>query len=319
LTVDVPNIPELLDAEAAKRIKAWPHPSNRASEAGHPCVRFLVLSRTDNDKRALHDVGLQRIFDLGNLFEDYMLRQMAAADIRVVEQQRAFEWKKFQLTGRVDGLWALNGDRIPLEVKSSSPNVFRSVVDMAPSEMIASKYSWVRKYPAHLLLYMLMQGASMGVMIFINKTTGEQSQKLFILDGPMLEYAEAILKKLEAVNAHIAEGTAPAAALIDDCKGCPFAKTACFPGQDYGPGFEILSDAEAELKLARRAELEAAAKEYDEIDKELKDAFKGRTAIIGDWKIESKERTRKGVDLPAEIKKQFEKITTYFCTSIERL
>ena len=91
----IPDIPALLDAEAAKRIKLYPHPRNRASEAGHPCVRFLVLARTKNELRGLHDVGLQRIFDLGNLYEDYLLRAMAGADLRITEQQRPYEWPEF--------------------------------------------------------------------------------------------------------------------------------------------------------------------------------------------------------------------------------
>jgi hypothetical protein len=318
---EIPNITEILDAETAKRIKSWPHPTNRASEAGHPCVRFLVLSRTSNELKALHDVGLQRIFDLGNLFEEYLLRQMAASGkLNVVEQQRAFEWPKFQLTGSVDGLLSVNGDRIPLEIKSSSPNVFRAVVDMAPVDMLKSKYSWIRKYPAQILLYMLMNNAEAGKMIFIDKTNGKTSEKIFTLDEPMLEYAESILKKLEAVNAHVAAGTCPDAALIDDCKGCAFCKTACFPGADYGPGIDIMQDPELEAKLDRRGELEAAAKEYEALDKELKDGFKGKPgAVVGNWMIESSRRERKGVDLPPELKKQYETSTEYYVTKIGRI
>ncbi len=317
--MDIPNIPSILDEQTERRIKSWPHPNNRASEAGHPCVRFLVLARTDNDKKVLHDVGLQRIFDEGNLHEDAMLREMADAGLRIVEQQRTFEWSKFQLAGRVDGLLAVDGDRLPLEIKSSSPNVFRAIVDMTPSDMLTSKYSWIRKYPAQLLLYMLMQGVPTGVMIFKNKTTGEKCQKLFILDGPMLEYAELILKKLEAVNAHIAAGTKPEAKFIDDCKGCGFAKTACFVGRDYGPGIDIMTDPKIEEKLARREELKSSRDEFEELDKEIKEQFKGKTAVVGAWMIESKECQRKNYDIPSDIKKQYETITTYFRTSIERI
>lgn len=316
---EIPDIPAILDAETAKRIKAWPHPTNRASEVGHPCVRFLVLSRTDNNLKELHDIGLQRIFDEGNLHEDSLIREMDHAGLRIVEQQRAFEWPKFQLTGRVDGLLAVNGDRIPIEIKSSSPNVFRAVIDMAPADMLTSKYSWIRKYPAQLLLYMLMQGVSSGVMIFKNKTTGEKCQKVFMLDGLMLEYAESILKKLEAVNAHIAAGTKPDPVFIDDCKGCPFAKTACFVGRDYGPGIDIREDPELEGKLTRREELKPLADEFDEIDKEVKEAFKGRTAVVGQFMIESKPYETTSYDIPKEIKSQYAVKKQAFRTSIEKL
>jgi hypothetical protein len=317
--MEIPNIPLLLDAAAAKRIKSWPHPNNRASEAGHPCVRFLVLSRTDQDKKVLHDVGLQRIFDEGNIQEDAVMRSLAEAGLRVVEQQRPFEWPKFKLTGRIDGIIAVNGSYIPLEIKSCSPNVFPAIKETAPEEMIHSRYPWVRKYPAQILLYMLMSGQGAGVMLFKNKTNGETCQKEFHLTAANLEYAEFVLKKLEAVNAHVAAGTIPPLERCDDCKGCGFAKTVCFPGQDYGPGIDLLTDPELEVKLERRAEVKPARDEYEALDKEVKDQLQGRSAVIGNWIIESKVCQRKAYDVPAEVKKPYETITEYFRTTIERL
>jgi hypothetical protein len=185
--------------------------------------------------------------------------------------------------------------------------------------MLKSKFSWIRKYPAQILLYMLMEGAEYGLMVFKNKTTGEKAQKLFRLEGELLEYAESILKKLEAVNAHVDEGTCPDAALIDDCRGCGFCKTGCFPGADYGPGIDIMQDPDLEAKLDRHGELKPARDEYEELDKELKAGFKGKSAVIGNWLIESSKHERRGVDVPPEIKKQYEKVTEYWITKIERI
>lgn len=316
---EIPNIPEILDAETAKRIKIWPRNSNRASEAGHPCVRYLVLSRTANNLRTPHDVSLQRIFDEGNFHENALMREMHDAGLQIIEQQRAYEMPSVQLTGRIDGKIAVNGAYIPLELKSCSPNVFAAIRDLSPLDMLKSKYSWIRKYPAQILLYMLMEGSEYGLMVFKNKTTGEKSQKIFRLEGDLLEYAETILKKLETVNAHIDLKTVPDAQLIDDCKGCPFAKTACFPGADYGPGIDILQDQALEEQLNRRGALESAAKEFEALDKEIKEKVKGKSAVVGDWLIESKECTRKNYDVPAELKKQYETVTTYFRTSIEKI
>jgi len=317
--MEIPNIIEKLDEQTARRIKAYPHPNNRASEAGHPCVRFLVLSRLHSDKKVLHDVGLQRIFDEGNLHEDAMLLELQGAGFKLVEQQRPFEWPKFHLTGRIDAKLAVNGDYLPLEIKSCSPNVFPSIKETAPEEMIKSKYPWVRKYPAQILLYMLMDGKETGVMIFKNKTTGEKCQKVFELSSENLAYAESILQKLEAVNGFVDREEIPSLERCDDCKGCGFAKTICFPGQDYGPGIEMLSDVVLEEKLIRRAELEGAAKEFDTLDKEVKEQLRGRSAVIGEFIVESKECQRKSYEIPPDLKKQYETITTYFRISIERL
>jgi hypothetical protein len=318
--MEAPDIVAALDARTARRIKSYPHPQNRASEAGHPCVRFLVLSRIATHLKTLHDVGLQRIFDLGNVVEDAVIRELEDAGLRIVEQQRGYEWKKFQLSGRIDAKIGINGSFLPLEIKSSSPNVFRAVVDMAPSDMLKSKYPWIRKYPAQLLLYCLMEGAEAGVMLFFNKTTGEKCQKLFILGSDMMAYAETILKKLELVNEWVAKNDAPPAERIADCEGCGFAKTSCFVGQDYGPGFELMMDAaEVEAKLERRESLAPAAKEYDEIDEELKAQFRGKSAIVGAFKIESKPYEKTKYDWPDELKAQYASKKTEFRTSIERI
>lgn len=292
--MDAPDIVSALDAQTARRIKQYPHPLNRASECGHPCVRFLVLSRIATNLKTLHGVGLQRIFDLGNVVENALIRELSATEFHVTEQQRAYEWRKFELSGRIDAKIGVNGSAFPLEIKSCSPNVFRAVVDMAPADMVNSKYSWLRKYPAQILLYMLMEGASSGIMLFFNKTTGEKCQKLFLLDDAMMEYAETILKKLEVVNEWVRKGEAPPTVRIPDCADCGFAKTSCFVGQDFGPGFDLILD-EPDLiaKLERRAALSAAAHEYAEIDEEIKAQFKGKSTIVGDWRIESKPYERK--------------------------
>ncbi len=310
------DLVSILDRETEKKIKLYPHPNNRASEAGHPCQRFLVASRICPEKRALHDVSLQRIFEEGNLHEEDVLRKLDRAGIKVIEQQRAFEWRKFQLAGHIDGKVALNGRVIPLEIKSCSPNVFRSIKDLDPKDFIKAKYPWIRKYPAQIMLYMLMDGIDVGIMLFKNKVTGEMVQKVFHLD---YEYTELILQKLEEVNEYVAKEALPPVQECEECKRCPFSRTLCFPDQDFGPGFAIMSDEELEAKLERWNELRGYAKEFSELDKELKEIFKGQKAVVGNFKIESKEYTATRYNIPKEIKSQFAVKQTYYRTTIERL
>jgi len=170
------DLVSILDQEARKRIKLYPHRSNRASEAGHPCIRFLVLSRLKPELKELHDLGLQRIFDEGNLHERAVLREIEDAGLEVVEQQRPFEWKKFQLTGRIDAQINVNGSMVPLEIKSCSPNIFRAIRDLDPKEFITSKYSWVRRYPAQIMCYCLMAEKEAGIILFKNNCSKTKSQ-----------------------------------------------------------------------------------------------------------------------------------------------
>lgn len=279
------DIVEKLDRQTAKRIKQYPHPNNRASEAGHSCIRFLVLSRLHPEKKALHDIGLQRIFDEGRLHEGAILREVEDAGFKIVEQQRPFEWQKFQLAGHIDAKILMNGNLIPLEIKSCSPNSFKHIKDLEPMEMVVSKFSWVRKYPAQILLYMLMDNKEEGIILFKNKTTGEKSQKNFKLD---YEYVESILAKLEIVNEYVEKRGVPLVEMCEDCRDCGFQKTVCFPDCDYGPGFAFLSDKEAEEKLERREGLKPSHAEYSQLDKLLKGHFRGQNVVVGNFKIETK-------------------------------
>ncbi len=316
---EIIDIPKILDCATEKRIKVFPHPLNRASEAGHPCVRFLVLSRLHPELKTLHDVSLQRIFDEGALHEAAVLREIQDAGLTIVEQQRPFEWKKFELSGRIDAKLALNGQNIPLEVKSCSPNVFAAIKNLPPEDMAKSKYSWVRRYPAQILLYMLMDNQETGIIIFKNKATGEKCQKIFRLTDDNLQYAESILQKLERVNSFVAQNELPPVEQIDECADCGFAKTSCFPGRDFGPGFDFLSDPEIEAKLLRWEELKEPAKEFEDLDKEIKEHFKGKSAIVGNFKIESREFERVNYAVPDEIKRQYAEKMKYWKTTIERL
>lgn len=313
------DIVEILDRETAKKIKVWPRSANRASEAAHPCIRYLVAVRLNPEKIALHDVSLQRIFEEGNLHEQALLREIQDAGFQVVEQQRPFRWEKFQITGHIDAKIALNGRLIPLELKSCSPNIFQHIKNLEPGELINSKYSWIRRYPGQLLLYVLMDGSEEGIIIFKNKSTGEKCQKNFRLTDENLNYVESILKKLEKVNEYVERKELPPVEMSEECKRCAFQKTLCFPDQDYGLGFDFLNDEEIEAKLIRWSELQKSAKEFQQLDKELKAHFKGKNAIVGDFKIESKQFERKSYVIPDEVKKQYEQRAAYWRVVIERL
>lgn len=315
----VPDIVSILDKETKKRIKIYPHTNNRASEAGHPCERFLVLSRLKNEFKPLPDLALQRIFDEGKNQERIVLHDLERAFVEIIEPQRLYEWRKFKLTGHIDGKIRTDDNDIPLEIKSCSPNVFHAIKDIPIQGMLKSKYSWIKKYPAQILLYMMMEGCQTGIMLFKNKTTGEIIQKNIELDDWALEYLESILKKLERVNEFVDKKVIPEKQYINECSRCPFAKTECFPDRDYGPGFDFIDDAEIEAKLKRMEEIKETAKEYEELKKEITEQFKGKTSIIGDWIIESKEIERKNYIIPDNIKNKYLEMMTYWKTSIKKL
>ena len=95
-----------------RKIKQHPVNSNRASDLGIPCVRYHVLNRTRWQEKSLHDVGLQFVFDMGNDIEEIVFKELAEAGIKVIEQQRSFEWKEYGITGHVDGKILTDNARI---------------------------------------------------------------------------------------------------------------------------------------------------------------------------------------------------------------
>ena len=280
-------IVEKIQESLSKQIKSYPIHSNRASDLGNPCVRYHVYNRTRGEEKALHGIGLQAIFNLGNDFEQIALRELQEAGIRIIEQQRSFEWREYQITGHVDGLVQMNGGAYPIEIKSMSPFVFDSIQDI--TSLTKGKYAYLRRYPTQLNLYMLMKGIDKAVFLFKNKSTGAYKEVWMDLD---YELGEDTLKRAEAINKHVAAGTLPERIADDSqCEDCPFVHI-CLPDHT---GAEVEIDTgELAGMLDRLEELKPYKAEYEEIDGEIKKAVEGREKILaGDWLVTGKWQERK--------------------------
>jgi CRISPR/Cas system-associated exonuclease Cas4 (RecB family) len=284
--------PDLVSAvyEAKRRsIRLYPQRSNRASECGHPCLRYLVLSRTRWQEKVLHGPELQFIFEGGRLIEDMALAQLRGAGFEVTEQQRAFEWPALQLTGHLDCVLRVNGNAYPVEVKGFAHHSWQAINSV--EDMLSSSRPRMRRYPAQLTMYLLNSGRECGLFYLISKQTYAPKVLWVDLD---YDYAEEICRKLERVNEHVAAGTLPEPIRDPEvCEGCGFVHI-CLP-EIKGQALEITDDPRIEELLARREELQAARREYEVVDGELKKAFEGREKIVvGDWLITGKEMHRRG-------------------------
>lgn len=276
-----------------KKIKQWPVHSNRASTLGHPCERFLVYERTRWQEKALHDVGLQFIFDEGNIHETAVLRDLQDAGIRVIEQQRAFFWDKYQITGHIDGKIVDDGLVIPCEVKSMSDWAWKATNSV--EDMVKSKSVYMRQYPAQLNLYLIMDEKEVGLFLLKNKQTGLLKQVELHLD---YEYTETLIKKAERINAYIANGTLPDR--ITDTNICEFCAYShiCLPDVEHRA--TLLDDPELEAKLDRRWQLKEAKDEFDQLDKEIKESLKERpNSVVGSWMVTGKWIDKKQFTVPA--------------------
>jgi len=255
---------------------------------GDPCLRRLVYERTSWQAKALHDVGLQYIFDLGKEQEKIVLDDLREAGLDVVEQQRPFDWTQYEISGRVDCKISVNGSTIPVEIKGLSPWIWESLNSVA--DMFAAKQVWARKMPAQLTLYLLMDNKEEGLFLFKNKVTGRLKQIPMYID---YLYGEELIRKAETINKHMAKDTLPDRTTEQAlCEDCSFAHI-CLP--EINREASLLIDEEIEGMLDQRGKLKEAVAEYEELDKEIKKRLAERPeTIIGNWICRGKWVDRKG-------------------------
>ena len=224
------------------------------------------------------------IFDEGNRQEEAVLEDLREAGFQVVEQQRPFEWKEYQITGHIDGKILWEGEAVPFEIKSMSPYIFSEIQSF--EDMKNSKHWWVRKYPAQMMLYLLMDEKEYGIFLLKNKSSGQIKQIDVVLD---YEFGEALIKKAEQVNKYVEEKTLPDTAFdIELCPECPF-KHLCDVAMNWEKGVEFVEDAELEELLKQWEFLKPFAKEYDQVDKKIKKMVEGKEKLcVGPFLITGK-------------------------------
>lgn len=322
-------VAEKVIENAAKSLQNWPVRSNRASEIGHPCLLYKYLLRTawEMRKQSSDNKALPFIFALGREIEDIAIQEIKDAGFAVLEQGRSYEWQKYGITGKLDLKIAETKDHnaiaYPCEVKGLQGydcDKLNSVEDFLNSEK-----KWLVKYPAQLLTYLLLDNKPMGLFYLKNKQSMLPKDIWVKLDD-YLQIAEDALKSVEQVNAYMVSKAKPEDIIREHnikyvdflCDGCDFAHM-CPVGTTY-TGIEIVINEILEKKLSRRDELAAAVKEYDAIDEEIKEMFRGKPdTIVGNFSITGKPYKTTSYDIPAEIKKQYAIAKESWRCSIKKL
>ena len=275
-----------------KKIKKYPQYITRASEIGHDCERYLVYSITNWVDKAPHDPGLQFVFEGGNLVEELALNDFKEAGFKVYRPEPDSAMAEFKpaISGHLDFRVDF-GDGKPktIEVKGLSKFDFDKLNCL--DDFFNSKKVYIRKYPAQLMMYLYFKAEEMGYF-YLKSIPGFQPKLIPIyLD---YEYVESLLKKTERIEAHIKNKTLPEQ--IDNysvCERCGFL-TLCLPEIKRQP-MEIIADDELEAMLKRWDELKPLSQEYEQLDKDLKESFKGSEKLmIGDWLITGQLIERKG-------------------------
>lgn len=299
--------------EAKRRVTA--QHVNRASQGGIVCARRLLWHRTNWERAKLPDVGLQRRFSLGNVFEGVVVDWLAAAGLQLLQRQRDLSWPAYELTGHIDGILAFTDpvqDQIEqaiLEVKSCSPFVFAKVQKCrTAAELVTAgaNSDYLMGYVTQAGIYTFLMSIRWAILLFIDKSSGETHSILIDgLEPKVLEMVEAHLKRLERVNKAAHAGADIEAEPGEYCQRCPFLGS-CAPKQAFGEGIQIVSDETLMEAVATRMANAEAAKAFEAADAIVK---KGITTpgdrIVGDWLVKTKESSRTVYEVPEEVKKGY--------------
>lgn len=254
------GIAEKIYEHTKKRIRRLPNYTNRASMLGYfvpeldGCLRRGVYERARWAEKELINPKVQLIFDEGNNQEKSVLKLLSEVDVDIIEQQTAFEWPEYQITGHIDGTYIYEGVPIPIEIKSMHPNIFIQMNSFQDFD----KKPWTKSYKAQINLYMLFKNVNRALYILKNKSTGEIKTLVIELD---YELSEWCLKAAEKINEHIKNKTVPGRITDrEKCKSCPF-KLICCPDINFGEPLQIVDDPDFEKRLISYNEIETLSKE----------------------------------------------------------
>lgn len=291
------EVNEALRQSLEKQIKVYPCNNLRASNLGHPCERYLYLLIKHWDEQKPHDAGLQSIFNLGNAMEAFTIDTIKAAGYEVITPTvRSWKIENPLVTGREDiRIKAENGELIPVEIKGLSPQEWAKLNTV--EDFFQSKKYYVRGYPAQLQMYMLHFGKEYGFFALTNKLTG---QTKFIEMRFDYEYAEGLLQKAERIYKALETETPPEC--CDDisvCEGCSLQHVC---GECRRVPADIELDGELDELIDRKQELSEAKREYERVDKQIKERVGEREKIIsGKYLITRSSFTKKAFTVPESV------------------
>ncbi len=279
------------------RIRLHPVHTTRASSVGHECERFLVYERTAGEFRKPHDERVQALFDLGNELERYVVAELGDMGVDVLERSRDYFDRELDLSGHIDGKFALKGfDRpIPAEIKGLNPFTADRIETL--DDIRNCRQGWVRKYYAQLQSYLHLDKSPLGVFVILNKVSGE----LAFIDCPYdREFALELIAKVERVRDAVRAKTLPARHQTSDCARCPFAHV-CLPDLNFGEAVKILDEPELIEAIRRREAARPGHAEFTAADKAVKAYLPEKAAelLVGPYALVGNEIARKAYAVKA--------------------
>ncbi len=260
--------------------------SIRASGIGDPCARRIYYEIANGELEALPP-DLIAIFEEGKDQEPGVRRFLSELGFEVEKAQVTADWPELRISGMIDGVTRWNGRTYIVEIKTVSPYAWDKLQTAANFDE-----GYYVKWKAQLQIYMLLSSVENGIFVLKSK----EAKKLRVV--PMdLDYAfaETLLKRAETVRDALDSNDPPPylKGNLIECKRCVFYGKLCTPPMDFGDVIPVVEDETLAAKLTRRESLSSYRSEYESLDREIKEQFKGTPkAICGDFLIQGKSGIR---------------------------
>jgi hypothetical protein len=291
--ISIGEIYQKIDQYYRKSDTPQPCTSNRASELGHPCERYLVYQRLNQHEAEPVPVAKLKIFREGYIQEKAIVRLIESIGYRVYNANITFPPNQYNITGHCDGQIhdEETGAGVYFDAKSMNPMLFDKVNAISDFDL---KY-WMVKWKAQANIYMWLLGENLFYFLLKNKSTGEikiipceRDQKLI----------DALLKKAKRINSLVKKKKYPAGITdFNTCNYCKYLKI-CLPSMTNGKeGTKIVDNIEIEEAILTKEKHTEAYKEYNDANNYIKSAAKRLgegSFILGEFFMEITKHKKKG-------------------------
>jgi len=282
--------------------------SHHSSQLGHPCNRYLVHRILDWEKREEPCEDLQWIFWEGEKHHKLLLQDIVNAGIDIVEVEKTYNWKKYNISGKIDIVAKINDILYILELKSMSDwswNSIKTIEDVKNNE----EY-YIRNYYTQIQIYMLLLEIEKGLLILKNKQTGRLKEFEINLD---YDFCESIIEKVERLNQYIEKKEYPER--LNDatvCFDCEF-KNICLPDliqKEIDIDINILDELLLKIEELKKIML-PYEEELQKLESVKKQVLTGKDKILTPHFL----ITGKQVNMPERVSKAY----SYWRINVKRL
>jgi CRISPR/Cas system-associated exonuclease Cas4 (RecB family) len=154
------------------------------------CLRGVFLERLGKESDEPFDNRTLRVFNAGNIFEDWVVNLLEQQKDVKLEKQTRVEDKELGVSGYVDAIVEYQGEKRPYEIKSKHSRSFWYMVNKQEGPM--------RHHEYQLWMYLKLLNISEGSLLYISKDDLTVAEFIVQLKNRKLE--KEVMHNLKILN-----------------------------------------------------------------------------------------------------------------------